>query len=848
MKLNRQSKCILSAGVSALAIGLIAGPAIAQEATDDQDNARRLDTVKVTATRREESIIDVPLAVTALSPQEIERQGVADIRTLDSLSASFNMNSTQTESQGTSLRIRGVGTTGNNIGLESAVAVFLDGVYLSRPGVALGDLVDLQQIEVLRGPQGTLFGRNTSAGALNITTKSPNLQEEEFYANVTAGNLGLFNVQTGFNIPVAKDKFAVRVSGAYRERDGLVESSTGAVSNDRDRWMIRGQALWQMTPNATLRIIADASEANEHCCDAPIITDPLGDAGIYTVVGLPADGGAPETGANTLDRRVSNGEQFANPFEQSGISATLEWDLGPANLTYIGATRGFKAQSIQHSDFVGLDVFSVGDASAPLAPPGVEPSYDDIQSMTHELRLQGLAFNDRLDWLVGVYYSEEEIEEKSTMTLGADYGRYVSALLAASPAVGPVVVGTPISGGGFGGNVPFVMAGGVDPAGNYATNVFTQDSESISIFTHNVLAVTDQLDLTVGLRYVEESKDGAFVQPAANSQACENIANAIVGNAYPATLAPLGPTALAITCFPFITEADLPAAAFLPLPRTFDEKFEDDELVYTVKLGYKINDNMNLYGGFTHGFKSGGFNLDPTAAAGGASPAFKSEKVDAWEAGLKGLFNDGRGRYDIAVFLQDLEDFQVLEFTGVQFQTFNVGKAQSSGFEIEAQNAFTDIFSMNAALTYTDAHYPDDCVPGGYNPVNPDSRLCGSSLTNAPEWVGILGATLESTFDGGMGWFMTGNVRTESERRTSTQSVTETGAPLFGDIQDSNTKVNLRAGISAPDERWAIEIWGNNVTDEQTKNVTFSISLRGPARGVFIQEPATYGVTLRTRF
>jgi len=851
LNLRLQSKSVLLAGASAAVLSLIQAPAMAQEAdtttveaappaASEAQEDRRLGVVKVTATRREESILDVPLAVTAISPQELERQGVADLRSLDNLSASFNMNSTQTESQGTTIRIRGVGTTGNNIGLESAVGVFLDGVYLSRPGVALGDLVDVQQVEVLRGPQGTLFGRNTSAGALNITTKAPNLRERDGFANVTAGNYNLLNVQAGFSSPIVQDKLAVRLSGAYRQRDAFLESTTGAESNNRDRWLVRGQALWQINPDASLRIIADYSEADESCCDAPITSDPLGQAGVYAAVGLPPAGGAPVSGPDALDNLTSNGEQFQNPFEQKGVSATLNWDLGAAEMTYIGAYRSFYAESIQHSDFVGLDVFAVGDNTAPFAQSTVQPSHDDIKTTTHELRFQGLALNDRLDWLVGAYYSKEEIEERVLMTLGGDYGRYVTALLV--PSLGATTVAL-----GLGGNAPAAL-GGVDPAGSYADNLYKQDSESVSIFTHNVLELTDGLNLTVGLRYVDESKDGSFEQISASSPTCTNIANGILTNAYTGTAAALAPTVLAMTCFPFAAQADLPASAYLPLPRTFDDTFEDDELVYTLKLGMQINPDMNFYAGFTHGFKSGGFNLDPTAAVSGADPRFNSEKIDALEAGLKGTFNDGRGRYDIAVFRQKMEDFQVLEFTGVQFQTFNVPKVQSNGFEVEIQNQLTDNLSFNTAVTYTDAFYPDDCAPGGYDPSNPVNRLCGAKLTNAPDWVGLLGATWEDEIGNGMNYFLTGTVRAESERRTSTQAVDSTGAPLPDDIQGENAKVNLRAGLSFAEDRWTVEVWGNNVFDEQTKSGSFSVPLRGPARGAYIQDPATYGVTLRTRF
>ena len=251
MRFRKRHNSILLGGVAALALST-AMPAFAQEA-EEEDGTKRLDEITVTATRREASIQDVPIAVTAVSQVELERQGVLDLRSLDNLSSSFSIQSSQVPSQATSIRIRGVGTTGNNIGLESAVGVFLDGVYLARPGIALGDLVDLEQIEVLRGPQGTLFGRNTSAGALNITTQKPNLKNYEGFGNIQAGNLEGYSVQAGFSAPLIEDQLGVRLSGSWRTQEGILSSTSDNLdgsdieSGNIDRWSLRGQILWEPT-------------------------------------------------------------------------------------------------------------------------------------------------------------------------------------------------------------------------------------------------------------------------------------------------------------------------------------------------------------------------------------------------------------------------------------------------------------------------------------------------------------------------------------------------------------------------------------------------------------------------
>ena len=839
------------AGVSILALSL-ATPAVSAQEESDQDDSRRLSTVTVTATQRTESIQDVPIAVTALNPELLDRAGVADVTSLDSVAPSFNMNSSDTTTGGTTLRIRGVGTTGNNIGLESSVGVFLDGVYLSRPGVALGDLMDLEQIEVLRGPQGTLFGRNTSAGALNIKTKKPNLEEIEGFANATLGNFNLLNVQGGVSVPIIQDTLAVRVSGAIRERDGFVEGLNGAESHDRDRTVFRGQALLDLKENGTLRAILDYSEANEQCCHAIWFTDTPAVAA-FGPAGFPADGGAPNVGPSALENLRSNDSEFGNPFEQTGFSLEYNVDTPLGALTYIGAYRDFEDESFRSTDYTGLNIFTVGRSPEAQALPGSPftpgGNVTQIETTTHELRLQNSAFNDRLDWLIGLYYSDETIDSRGSLTLLDEYQAGVSAGLLGSPV-----------------DLLTAFAGGVDATGDFADNAFLQEGESFSIFTHNILSVTDRLDLTVGLRYVEESKDGSFNQVGGNFDACLGTFNTLATDptAIPATLAG---ASVALNCFVFAAPV-FNEQNFGPLfgafsgsgldallPQEFSDTFEDEELVYTIKLGYEITPDINVYGGFTHGFKSGGFNLDASAAAGGADPRFNSELVDAWEFGLKSTLFDGRARANVAIFHQDLEGFQVLEFTGIRFQTFNVGKAEASGIEVETEAQLTDALSANFNWTYSDARYPDDCdILDQTNPAfNPNAaNLCGNSLTNAPENVIVAGATYE--FDaGGLNWFANGNLRYESDRRTSTQPTELLSNVLLpGDIQDAHTKINLRVGVSAPDDQWTIELWGRNVTDEITKNVTFNIPLRGGegarARGQFTQDPATYGVTLRTRF
>jgi outer membrane receptor protein involved in Fe transport len=834
-----------------LAAAALAGTALAPLHAQSASGADQAgDTIIVTATLRAANVQDVPIAVTAVSPVELERQGINDIKNLGQVSPSFNIQSSQTETQGTSIKIRGVGTTGNNTGLESSVGIFIDGVYQSRPGVALGDLLDLERVEVLRGPQGTLFGRNTSAGALNISTRRPDLSAFEGFANATYGNYNFMNLQAGVSVPIIQDQLGIRVSGAWRKRDGYLNSATGAESNNRDRWLVRGQALWEPSDNISLRIIADYAKTDENCCDAVIITDTdLVARGAYTAYGLPANGGVPNSGPSAYRNLRTNAEEFVNNSEQWGISGELKVGLGDfADLTYIGAYRSFRGESLQESDFTGLQLFSVGPGSTDTR--GQDLAYDDIKTQSHELRVQGTLFADRLDWLVGAYYSKEDIISRAAMTLGRDFQR--GAGTAFFTAIGTALGSNPLyalTAAGNGG-VP------VDANGSYADNRFEQNGSSWSLFTHNVFEIVDGVSLTAGLRYTEEKKDGRFDQLSASSPACVAIANGVAAGTIPAGLRA---GALGLTCFPFATQANLPLSAVLPLPRTFDKTFKDDEFTYTLQASWKPTDDIMVYASFAHGFKSGGFNLDPTAAVLGADPRFASEKTDAWELGAKTEWFNGLLRANLALFQMELSGFQVLEFTGVQFVTFNVDKVKAQGFELETFGNLAPGLTANFALTYSDARYPDDCSDAA--DPEPARRLCGNDLTNAPKWTSVFGFT----YDGGIGssdWgFLANlNVRYESSRRTSTQAIESVAnpTPLALDIQKANMKVNARVGVSTGN--LSFELWGTNLTDERTRGITSSTPLRGRAnnastgvtngrsRTAFIEEPRMYGVTARFKF
>ncbi|WP_234026840.1 TonB-dependent receptor [Erythrobacter sp. HKB08] len=839
--LLRSTALAIGAGFAAMA-GTAHAQVSADAASENEESTLNRDPIIVTATRRAENVQEVPLAVTAVSPVQLDRQGVVNVQEVTQVSPSFSTSNAQLASGSVVLRIRGIGTTSNNIGFESAVGIFVDGAYQSRPGVALSEFVDIERVEVLRGPQGTLFGRNTSAGALNITTRRPDLNEFGGFANATYGNRDLISVQAAVNAPLIQDTLALRLTGAYRERDGyytVVDGSGTPVgeSNGADQFLVRGQLGYESEGGIQVRLIGDYSESNAPFGAAlEVLQSPIESAGLFAAVGLGARGGmaGPVVATNRFDQGAAEAAadsriasaNFApiTEVEQWGITGEIQVPIGDAaDLIYIGSYREFDSFEAYDSDFSGIDVFNVtGNVTA-------------IETMTHELRIQGEAFDDKFEWLIGGYYSEEDIAQAASFELGEDYGELIGALF-----FGP-------TGGVLGANPLTIFSGGVDPAGTTNTNLYSQNSKSWSIFTHNTLNVTDKLALTLGLRWSDESKDGAFAQGNNNNQLCPAILTAIGAGAVPA---PLITNVFGTGCFAFTAPADLPAAAVFPLPRTFDSTFKDDELIYTGKISYKFDAPVNVYASFTHGYKSGGFNLDSTAAAGGADPRFLSEEVDAYEVGMKAQLLDDAVTLNIAGFHQEFTNFQVLEFTGAQFTTFNVPSAETTGVEIETVIRPTYELTINGGLTVMDARYPSDCAGTQTSPNV--VALCGNSLTNAPDIVAILGATYEKELGNYLDFFLNGQVRMEDDRRTSTQAVDPSNLAanvlVPFDVQDSNVKINLRAGIGAQDDSWTLEAFVTNLTNEITRGVTFNTVLRSGSRSAFIQEPRSYGLTVRTKF
>lgn len=577
---------------------------------------RLMDEIIVTATKREESVQDIPIAVSAYRGEDLDSRGVQDLYGLQEVSPSISVYSANSTSNGGTLRIRGVGTTGNNPGLEAAVGTFIDGVYRSRAGQAFSDLVDIERIEVLRGPQGTLFGKNTSAGALQILTQAPRF-ERSSNASLTAGDFGLLKGHVSATGPLS-DTVAYRVALQIHQRDGYYEDDfTGDAYDRRDRYTIKAQLLFAPNDDIESRLIFDYTEKNEDCCPANYEFMNFTELGDSATTRGKLPGTAAGVIVNDLLDRQGRPQEFADfpsgdyqvgvnfkPYEEIeewGLQNQLTWQLNDTyQLVSITAYREFDVNRGQDIDFSGADI--------------VEPQFtvESFENFSQEFQLTWSG--DTVDYLVGAYIYTEDVVTDENIRLasqGPEYlGRLIlglldgdtGALLAANPAApfgttrGVTPLGTfdPATRG-------YVSDGAARPnyvAGDGYFADYAQDTSGWSVFTRNVLHLGDRWHLTLGLRYSSEKKE---------AQTLINGVAPVAGTTAEQMEAMLTNTFNEDHCMGFIY-----IGGFCNNLSWADSKTEK-EWSGTATLGYDLSDQINVYGSYSRGYKAGGFNLDQQA-------------------------------------------------------------------------------------------------------------------------------------------------------------------------------------------------------------------------------------------
>ena len=803
--------CVISLFISAGAI-LPVSQVVAQEKEEEQlVEFVELEEFVVTATKRERNSQELGMALTPFSEAQLEFSGVTDIRDLMAVSSSLFLTSTQAESTGASARIRGIGTTGDNPGFESAVGVFVDGVYRNRNNIALTELGEVERIEVLRGPQGTLFGRNTLMGLINVITKGPSF-EPGGYGKIEYGNYSNLRLEAGVGGGLIEDTVAGRIDAVFTERDGFLEDiATGEDYNNRDRWLTRGQLLIKPGEDSKVRIIADYSNRKEECCAAVTLV-PGPTLGLIQAMGADILG-------DPFDRKVSvNPDRGYNEdVIEWGLSSEFTVDTSAASFTSLTAFRDWETSRGQDVDYLNLDI-AYRDRGG---------YYQNFETFTQEFRVE--AESERVDWLVGLFFIRENLDYRDSIRFGPAYEGYVNGL----------VSGNPLS--GFYSGLTNLPPGQVFPEGDgMIGDNFMQEAQSWSLFTHNHLHLTDDFEITLGLRYTEETKD-LEAELMTRNRACSPAFLANLGGAVAAGLLPpqVAPTVTTLACVPFLNPF---------LDGNYTDSRREKNWSHTISGTYHLSEDHLLFAGFSRGYKAGGYSLDrgtlPNPLLGNRPSApdleFDEEVVDSFEIGGKFGLLEKRGTLNATVFFMDLQNFQLVTFTGTSFIIENVEEVSSQGFELETTARLTNELTLRSGVTYADTRYGSDIS---------NENLAGRQLTNAPKWSFTGAATYEHDLNNSWKAFAHLDLRYMSSYNTGSDLDIEK-------LQEGYAVFNGRIGLAQLNDKWRIELWAKNLFDKDYIQVAFDAPLQGSGTGpgstqtfgAFLANPRTFGLTLRRQF
>lgn len=829
-----------------------------------QSFAQPMEEVVVTATKRAESIQDVPMSVSVVSGEVLTRAEVRDLLDLQSVVPSLRVPQFQNSIQ-TNFVIRGFGNGANNPGIEPSVAVFVDGVYLSRSQARISDLPNIQQIEVLKGPQSTLYGKNASAGVISVTTKAPEF-ESQGSVEVGFGNYSQESVRAFYTGPLS-DSVAFSLSGTSLSRDGYFDNvPTGTDFNNRNRWSTRADFLIA-GDDSELRVILDYDEIDEVCCGtANLVNGPAGFA-LAPLSVVPGQAYIPEDAFNF--KHFGNFDTI-NKGENKGVTFDYKTSIGDIDVRSITAYRdSYFNQPLGDVDFTGADV--IGNSTGET----------EIKTFTQEFRLTGTAGS--ADWLLGGFYFDESIDFENGIEFGSQWRNYINLTVGG----GDLAAGEAALGGleALLGYTPGTFLAD----GDGVLETATQDNESYSVFGQVTFPLSSKTNLTVGLNYLNDEKEITLSQE--NNDGFSNLSlrgedgvTALTNLAYTGGLAGLGlPPLTDPTDLVYLQTVAATAAAIAPTDNNPFVAFEalqflpqvlgipnaaepgtsnDSKTTYTVSLSHAYSDDLNLYATYGTGFKGTSWNLsrdsrptvqerDGILSAAGVLPNNLTigtrlagpEEAQTIEFGVK--YSADWGTLNAAIFDQSIEGFQSNAFLGTGFSLTNAGKQSSKGVEIDLMLRATDALTLLVSATHLDPVY-DDFTGAQLNGQPADF----TGLT--PAGVHELSLSAVATYNfkiNGMDGFIQADYQYDSAVDINDGGALSNNNIALGSRgfrEREVSMVNASFGLTRGD--WDLRIWGRNLTDDQWLITWFPAVAQTGSLSGYPNQPRTYGATLRRNF
>ena len=773
-----------------------------------QDSGPVLDEVIVTAQSRPKGLQDVPISVAAVDASVIEDTGIVKIEDLTSLVPNFTYAETGIT---TAFLIRGIGS-GVNQGFEQSVGVYVDGVHYPRGQQVRAPFLDLERVEVLRGPQSILFGKNSVAGAINATTAKPTDSFEGSLFGSYEFEDGATVVEGMLSGPLS-DRVRARVAGRYRDFDGFQENLT--LNRDepaREELTLRGTVEMDVTDTLIATFKAEMTEFDtigrnievENAVAAPAGT-PFGGL-TYPQILIGVFGQDPSVADFTQDgRRHSNGDNSFN--EMQTYQLTLDWALGDHTLQAITAYENLSYTELCDCDFTGARVFNAR-------------LQEDYSQFSQELRLTSPA-DDTLEYIVGAYYQS------------SDHG-YGDQIVVDQDSIIPIAVnlqtgtpGNPADGAG-----PLV-------SGTQAARLAQVDSTVLSVFAQVDWHIRDNLTLQLGGRITNEDKDGTRrldiqTNTGAALPAAQGGAPIIYANLFGITSSNLEALAALGDPTSQFFLANL-GNAVLPEQNRNVTKFSPD-----VKLVWDVNADTLLYASWARGFKSGGFDFRANNRGQFASSeaAFQFDDEEATNYEIGGKFKLGSSaELNATAFFTQFDNLQISIFDGIL--GFNVGNAASSevkGIEVDGRWAVTDHIRLTGGAALTDFEFTDfkngQCY-GTQALDNPnDPRLQPNGLC---DYTGLKN-NLVSDFSGNLALDFDAPVSDDFEVMglVSLNYVSEYNASQTQDpkgVQEGVARINARLAVGPVDGPWELALLGKNITDEIVKQYNGDTPLGGSTFG-----------------
>ncbi|WP_267397108.1 MULTISPECIES: TonB-dependent receptor [unclassified Sphingomonas] len=769
------------------------------------DGSAALPEILVTARRRSEDAQAVPSGLSVVGGDLLDRSYTVNTQQLSQLVPALNYSSANPRN--TAFTIRGLGSSvvavsQANDGLEPGVGYYVDQVYHARPATAAFDFSDIEQIEVLRGPQGTLFGKNTTAGAINITTRAPTFTPEG-QAEISYGSFNFVQAKAAVSGPIS-DNLAGRVSVVSTRRDGVIDNvRTGRANNGVGNQAIRGQLLFKPSDDLSVRLTGDFTNFQSNCCtqvyyDVAVRPTTGTDPTMFRTAsrqyggpaGLAAQFGYAPPSTNPYDRKTDIDAALGVDTNEGGVSAIVDWNLGAVTLTSVSAWRFWNWDAANDRDYTGIQIQTEQHI----------PSRQDQYSQ--ELRFASNG-DHALSYVGGLYFFRQRVIGRPISIYGSQAARWLIGTTTGTGAAAIAVPANLLDGFGTDGRTDF-------------------QSNSYAAFGEVNWRPVDRLTLTGGLRYTYEDKKGTY------------------------------------DTFTFgglqTTNAALNAAKLSILRgQSYDAKVNDGALTGRANISYEVVDDIFTYASFARGAKSGGINMSGLPLNNQNLPALNTavvrpEENTAYEVGVKTRLFDRRLILNIDGFYTRVTDFQANVTdtnAAAALRTYlaNIPQVTVKGFEADATAAVTRHLTLRASVAYADGKYASyPAAPCPIERIGNTTAVCdlsGQQLPSLPKWAYTLGADYAQPIgDAGSGF-----LHVDSNTRTR-QFGDPTGSAYT--VINGYTVVNGSIGYRST-EGWELAVFARNLLD---KDYIQNVTVQAGNSGLILatpSDPRTIGVTFRIR-